>query len=288
MQPAGSQRAATQAVRLPPRRFDRLAGPVALAVGLVLGLAMIEASAAVSGLEGGVAKIAALLPIGYAFAAGMVATVNPCGVLLLPSLVAYYLGQGAPATVSGWKRAGRALVLGLMATLGFVAIFAVVGAAMSVGGHALGNAFPVGGMLVGVALAGLGAWVAVTGRDLGLLAASRAMGRVRLGGAGSLFVFGVAYAIASLACTLPIFLVVVGSALAATGALNGLLQFVGYALGMGVMLSAVILGAAFFQGLVARWIRRIVPYVHRVAAAFLIGAGLYLLNYWLTVGRAFG
>ena len=64
-----------------------------LLLGMILGVGIILARDAVNGLEGGVTEVASLLPFGYAFAAGMVATVNPCGVLLLPSLVAYYLGK---------------------------------------------------------------------------------------------------------------------------------------------------------------------------------------------------
>jgi cytochrome c-type biogenesis protein len=256
-----------------------------LVLGVALGGVLISAGNALYAVQGGVSTLASLLPLGYAFGAGMVATVNPCGVLLLPSLVAYYLGRGEAAEPSGWRRAGKALLLGLMATLGFITLFAIVGLAMGAGGRALAAAFPIGGLLVGVALAGLGAWLALSGRQLGLLAASRAMGHVRLGDdLRSLFLFGVGYAVASLACTLPIFLVVAGSALAAGGPLAAVGQFVSYALGMGTVLTAVILGAAFFQGAVSRSVRGLVPYVHRLAASFLIGAGLFVVHYWLTTG----
>ncbi len=260
-----------------------------LLLGIGLGFGIIFASDSVYVLEGSVSQAASLLPFGYAFAAGMVATVNPCGVLLLPSLVAYYLGQTGPAKASAANRGGRALLLGVMATLGFIAIFAVVGAVFGAGGRALGGAFPIGGLAVGVLLAGLGAWLALTGRELGFLGASQAMGHVRLSSdLRSMFAFGVGYAVASLACTLPVFLVVVGSALAASGLMSAALQFVSYALGMGLVLTLVILGAAFFQGFVTRFVRRIAPVVHRLAASFLIGAGIFLVKYWLTAGGAFG
>jgi cytochrome c biogenesis protein CcdA len=266
-----------------------LSGIAFLLVGVGFGLAMILANNRFYEVEGGVAQAASLLPFGYAFAAGMVASVNPCGVLLLPSLVAFYLGQTGAARSSALDRAGRALLLGVTATVGFVAIFAVVGTIFALGGHALGNAFPIAGLLVGIILAGLGGWLALTGRELGLLAASQSMGRVRLtGDARSMFTFGVAYAIASLACTLPVFLVVVGSALATRGTAGAALQFVSYALGMGCVLTVVVVSAALFQGFVARSIRRIVPYVHRVSASFLIGAGIFLVKYWLASGAIGG
>jgi cytochrome c-type biogenesis protein len=253
-----------------------------LVLGMVLGTGMVSASNAFYEVEGGMSDLATLLPLGYAFAAGMVATVNPCGVLLLPSLVAYYLGRTDQAPVDGWERGARALLLGIMATLGFVVLFAIVGLIVGAGGQALGAAFPFGGLAVGVALATLGVWLTVTGQEIGFLAASQAMGHVRVSrDLRSLFLFGVAYGICSLACTLPIFLVVVGSALATRGPLAAILQFVGYALGMGLVLTIVIVAAAFFQGLVSRWIRRIVPYVHRLSASFLIGAGIFVVHYWL-------
>ncbi len=264
-------------------------GVAFLLLGLALGGVLISAGNRVYALQGGMSALANLLPLGYAFGAGMVATANPCGVLLLPSLVAFYLGRGEAAELSGWQRAGKALVLGLMATLGFVALFAVVGLIIGTGGRALATAFPVGGLVIGVLLAGLGAWLALSNRPLGILAASRAMGQVQLGDdLRSLFLFGVAYAVCSLACTLPIFLVVAGSALAAGGLVAAVGQFVSYALGMGSVLTAVILAAAFFEAAVHRSVRRVVPYVHRLAAAFLIGAGLYVVNYWLTYGGLLG
>jgi len=35
-----------------------------------------------------------------------------------------------------------------------------------------------------------------------------------------------------------------------------------------------------------RWLRLIVPFVHRVSALFLIGAGLYLVYYWVWLSRS--
>ncbi len=251
-------------------------------LGVALGLGLIASTWQLYAIQGSVANAISLLPLGYAFSAGMVATVNPCGVLLLPSLVAYYLGQDVAAGVPAWRRAGRALLLGAMATLGFVTIFTLVGLAVGVGGRALASLFPAGGFLVGLALAVVGLWLALSGGSLGIPAASRVLAGVQLGrDLWSLFLFGIGYAVASLACTLPIFLVVVGSALATEGIGAAAGQFVAYALGMGTVLTAVILGATFFQGVVQRSLRRVVPYVHRAAASFLLGAGLFVMGYWL-------
>jgi cytochrome c biogenesis protein CcdA len=97
----------------------------------------------------------------------------------------------------------------------------------------------------------------------------------------NVFLFGIAYAIGSLSCTLPIFLVVVGGSLAGQGLAASFGQFIGYALGMGLILVAVTIGSALFRGSVARWLRQAIPYVHNASALFLIGAGAYLVYYWV-------
>jgi cytochrome c-type biogenesis protein len=204
--------------------------------------------------------------------------------VLLPSAVAYYLTRAAPEGASGVRRAGRALLLAAMATLGFVVLFAAVGLVIGAGGRALAAVFPVGGLLVGLLLVAGGAWLCLTGQQVGVLAASGALGRLELGDTRSLFLFGVGYAVCSLSCTLPVFLVVAGTALASGGVAAAAVDFVGYALGMGAMLTLVILGAAFFHAAVTRWTRALAPYVHRTAAAFLLGAGIFIVHYWLASG----
>jgi cytochrome c biogenesis protein CcdA len=212
----------------------------------------------------------------------MVAAVNPCGILLLPSLVAYYLGGDDSPQLTAGGRAARAALLGVMATAGFVVLFAGFGLAFAATGRALGAAFPVGGLAVGIGLTALGLWLVVTGRSVGLASASRAMAGVRFqADARSMFLFGVGYGVASLACTLPVFLVVVGTTLAASGVTQAAVQFVLFALGMGTIVTAVIVGAAFVRSAVTRSLHVALPLLHRVAASLLLGAGIFLTHYWV-------
>ena len=59
--------------------------------------------------------------------------------------------------------------------------------------------------------------------------------------------FGVAYTLASLRCTLPVFLTVVGSALVLHGFAAGLLEFALYGLRMGVVMAALTLAVALLR-----------------------------------------
>ena len=233
-------------------------------------------------VQGGMASFVEVLPISYAYAAGLVAAVNPCGILFVPSLAAYYVGSAPGSESPGWKRAARALLFGGLATLGFVVLFAAVGSVFVAGGRAIASYFPIGGLAVGLGFTAGGLWMILTGRSFGLAGASRALGAVEMrSDLRSPFLFGLAYGVASLACTLPVFLVVVGTSLLGNDPRQAAGQFLAYALGMGTVLSAVVIGAAFFQSTVTRATRWAVPYVHELMAAMLLGTGLFVFVYWL-------
>jgi cytochrome c-type biogenesis protein len=251
--------------------------PIALVAGLFVLLLAIRDST-----EAAVANVAGLLPVGFALAAGMVASVNPCGFFMLPAYISYHLGneeegfyqQSAP------KRLLKGLFLGAVTTAGFLVVFALVGGVISAGGQWLVRVFPYAGLAIGGVMIIGGIYLLVTHRTLGIMAASRVTVSPQRN-LRNVFLYGIVYAIGSLSCTLPIFLVVVGSSLASHGLLASFTQFIGYALGMGTILVAVTIGAALFQGTVARVLRRVLPYVHRASTLFMVGAGAYLIYYWV-------
>ena len=184
-------------------------------------------------------------------------------------------------------RLGRAIVISLAVTAGFVLLFGSVGLVISAGGRFLITFMPWVGLAIGALLALLGFWL-LTGRGklyFGL--AQRASARVSLGGSnkiGSFFLFGIAYGVASLSCTLPIFLVVVVSSTTAGSYLDGFAQFVAYSLGMGIVLTALTLAIAVFKGAVAGYLRAAIPLVERLSALLVTLAGLFIVYYWISIG----
>ena len=250
---------------------------------------MLEVLGYLSRVEGWVAALAGLLPFGYAFGAGMVASVNPCGFLMLPAFGAYHLGSGGPAVERSpvALRLARALLLGAVATAGFVLLFSAIGLFLSLAGRGLVALFPWGGLLVGIALTLLGLWLLLTGHSFGILEASRVQARFGTG-VKDVFLFGIGYGVCSLSCTLPIFLVVVGTALATGSLAFALTQFLSYGLGMGLILTLVTVSAAVFRGALATKLKALIPYVHRISAVFMVAAGLYIVYYWVVLGQVFG
>ena len=239
-------------------------------------------------IEAFVANLASLLPFGYAFGAGMVTTVSPCGIAMLPVYVSLYLGAEKEEfrTTSLLRRGARALAMSGVVTLGFVVFFGIMGAILSLGGQFLIAFVPWAAVLIGVALVLLGIYLLFGGHFYTSLPARLAS---RLGKNGELgirgfLIFGIAYGIAALSCTLPVFLVVVGSALAMKGFTSGLLQFVSFAVGMGFVITIVTIGSTLFRETVNRWLRRLVPVIARLSGLLLVFAGGYILYFWFKVG----
>jgi len=231
--------------------------------------------------------LGAALPFGLAFGAGMVAAVNPCGFAMLPAYLSLYLGteEGGFAERSAPSRALRALGVGCVVSSGFVLLFGLAGGVISAGGTVLIGAMPVLGVVVGEALVAFGLWMLLARR--GPYAAVFGRLAARLGdptkvGVRGFFVFGLAYGAASLGCTLPAFLAVVGSGIAAGGVVPGAVRFVGYGLGMASVLVALTVTLAFFKEGLVKWLRGALPYVQSASAVLLILAGAYVIFYWWT------
>ena len=251
-----------------------------LLAAAVIGLVVLLARAQLS-IEAASANVVRLLPIGFAFAAGMVASVNPCGFMLLPAYITYQLGVNEEdhEQQSAMARLVRSLVTGGVATIGFLLIFGLVGGLLALGGQFALRIFPHAGALIGVALVILGAWLLFGDLDITVLAASRLKVQ-RERGLRNVFLFGVVYAIGSLSCTLPIFLAVVGTSLTGGSLLGALAPFASFGVGMGLVLMAVTVSTAFVRRALVRRLKGVVPWVNSAGAMFLLGAGGYLVYFW--------
>lgn len=229
-----------------------------------------------------------LIPLGYAFGAGMVATVNPCGFAMLPAYLGLYLGADEVVGQTGatGRRLGQALLVSVLVTAGFVLLFGVAGLLISAGARALITYMPWVGLAVGGLLVATGAWI-LGGGSLHVGVGDRLAAGVGTPNQASVkgyFLFGLSYGLASLSCTLPVFLTVVGGTVAASGFLGASFQFVMYALGMGFVILVLTLGMALFKEAVVGSIRKALPYVQVVSAVLLMLAGAYIVYYWLTLG----
>ena len=281
------------------RILPALVGAVALGIAYV-GALIIGKDAGIDGVNGFVESLSGgssnllgglglLAPLGFAFAAGMASAVNPCGFAMLPAYLGLYLGsndqEGEDLQPS--RHIGKAFLVGGLVTAGFIVLFGSVGMIISLGARSLVvQVLPWLGLAIGVALAVAGSWMLGGGKlytGIAAQAASRMGDPTKVSPKGY-FLFGLSYGTASLSCTLPIFLAVVGTSLATSSLLTSLGQFLLYALGMGVVILGLTLGMAFFKGAMVKGLRKALPYVQPVGAWLMVLAGAYIVFYWLTIG----
>ncbi len=235
----------------------------------------------------------------FALAAGLASAVNPCGFAMLPAYLGMYLGdQGATAaaesaeegsqTLRSVKQFSRALLIGATVSAGFIVLFGVVGGLIGVGASFIGDLLPWLGLIIGVGLVVAGAWL-VGGGNIYRYTGFAARAADNIGGVNQVsvrgyFMFGLSYGAASLGCTLPVFLAVVGISVAGSSIASVVSNFFLFALGMGIVILALTLGIAFFKGTMVGLVRRALPYVTPFGSWLMVLAGTYLVFYWLTVG----
>ena len=286
----------------------RIALPVLVAAAAftaaVVGALLVQGGEGVDGVNSFVESLAGrsgtylggldiIAPLGFAFAAGVAAAFNPCGFAMLPAYVGLYIGsdedvEGRAALLRSF---GRALLVGASVTVGFVVLFGVAGAVIGLGARPLvSDILPWLGLSIGVLLTLAGAWLLSGGELYSALAQQLAN---RFGDPGQAnvkgyFLFGLSYGTASLSCTLPIFLSVIGTTFAVSSIGTSLGQFVLYALGMGVVIMGLTLGMAVFKGAFVGGFRRAMPYVHPIGTWMMIVAGAYIVFYWLSIGGVLG
>lgn len=221
------------------------------------------------------------IPFAYAFTAGLVATVNPCGFAMLPAYLSYFLGidTTAAADEATETSVARALLIGATVSVGFLVVFGLVGLVLNAGVQSFIDYVKWVTIAIGFALIALG---------IALLAGYHlpfSTPRLDRGGRtrrlGSVFVFGISYAVASIGCALPIFLTVVFGTATRTNFASGVGTFLAYGLGMSLVLTTLTITLALAKHSLLRVLRQAMRWADRVAGAFLIVAGTYLVYYWL-------
>ena len=277
------------------------AATIALAIA-VIGALIVRGDSDIDGinffvesLSGGAARqlggLSVIAPLGFAFGAGLAAAFNPCGFAMLPAYMGLYLGVGDEDNPSFIAHIGKALLIGGSVTVGFILLFAAAGAVIGLGARSVvGSVLPWIGLGVGILLTIAGAWLLGGGKLYTALAQQMAekFGNPGQANIRGYFIFGLAYGLASLSCTLPIFLAVVGSSFAAASIWTAFAQFILYAVGMGTVIITLTLGMALFKGAMVGGMRKVMPYMQSVGTWLMLIAGTYIVFYWLTIGNVLG
>jgi len=210
--------------------------------------------------------------VGLAFTAGILGFLSPCALPMLPSYVAYYLNRGEGASTG--RRLLWALVFALSTIAGFLTVFTSVGLLPSLAIRLAALSATVIVPVIGIGLISLGLITAASSR---LRFPHLAVAPPSASGFLSFYLYGVAYAFASLSCSFPVFLLVVFQSATASAPLDTLLLFLVYGLGAGVLMVPVTVGSSFSRGYLHRRLMSVMPHVRKVSAVVLIAAGAYMI-----------
>jgi len=210
----------------------------------------------------------------------MAATINPCGFALLPAYLSAFVGLDDSGRKS--SAVGRALAVSAVLTAGFITVFGLFGLVVTRFLQGIEEYLPWATIVIGFGLVGLGV-VLLMGKQLTLN-----IPKLQKGGSDgtlpSMYLFGVSYAVASLSCTIGPFLAVTTSTFRSESYLSGVMVFVLYGLGMGIVVGVLTVAVALArEGMVARF-RSMLPKMNMIAGVLLLIAGAYLAYYgWYEV-----
>jgi cytochrome c biogenesis protein CcdA len=218
------------------------------------------------------------LDLGYMFILGVLATVNPCGFVLLPTYLMYFLGLEGVRPGTQRAAISRALVVACVVALGFFTVFLAIGLLYNAGVDWFVQQSDWISIGIGLSMVVLGVAM-IFGFHLSI-------GTPKLGVGGrdrtvlSMFLYGISYAVASIGCTIGLFASAVLKNVDRQGFVNGVISIATYAIGMGVMLAALTVALATARTGLLTVLRRVMVHLDRIAGVFLVLTGLYLSWYW--------
>lgn len=213
----------------------------------------------------------------YSFLLGVLAAVNPCGFVLLPTYLVYYLGAEAQAGGSRAASVARALKVGTAVSAGFVSLFLVVGLVTRLFTDAIRQNAKYVSLVIGIVLVGMGIRM-LTGWKPRIITPDIETKRDNT--VRSMFTFGVAYAVASIGCTIGFLVSVILGSVGRNGYASGVVSVVLYGLGMGLLVTSLTVAIALAKNGFVRFLRRGLRWFDTASAVLVTLTGLYLSWYW--------
>lgn len=213
----------------------------------------------------------------YSFILGVMAAVNPCGFVLLPTYLIYYLGTELNRSESNATTMRRALTVGTAVSSGFVGLFLVVGMISRLFTNSIEQNAKYVSLVIGIALVVLGIAM-FRGWKPPIAQPDVSVQRKRT--LWNMFLFGIVYAIASIGCTIGFLTSVILGSVGRDGYLSGVISIALYGLGMGLLVTSLTVALAFARTGFLSALKKGLPWFDRVSAGFVILTGLYLTWYW--------
>jgi cytochrome c biogenesis protein CcdA/PKD repeat protein/peroxiredoxin len=220
----------------------------------------------------GTAGIMSLSGLSLVFSAGVLALFSPCGFPMLPGYLSYYLGKK--------KSIEKAVSGGVACTLGLIGVFSVIGVGVALFGNMVAQYIPVLELVAGSLAIAMGISMLANIKFPTLFSISRAPTQRGLHG---LFLYGIAYGLATLGCSAPIFFSTLFYAISSGGFLPGIITFITYAIGMGLPLLLITILLARAKDRFLTKIMGAMPWIQKISSLVIIAIGIYLISYYLFI-----
>jgi cytochrome c biogenesis protein CcdA/PKD repeat protein/peroxiredoxin len=206
------------------------------------------------------------------FSAGVLALFSPCGFPMLPGYLSYYLGKK--------KTIETAISSGIACTLGLITVFSVIGVGVALAGSVISQYIPLLEVIAGSIAIILGVSMLTNIKFPTLFKISRAPTQKGLPG---LFLYGIAYGLATLGCSAPIFFSTLFYALTSGGFLAGIVTFVVYAIGMGLPILLITILLAKTKTQLLNRVMNVMPWFEKISSVIIIAIGIYLISYYVLI-----
>jgi len=205
----------------------------------------------------------------FAFTAGMLSLLSPCGYALLPGYISYHLGSELPVR--------KAILGGLLSLAGLATVFSCIGFLSSIANVLLSQLIPLLELVAAVVIIFMGVSILV---KIKIPSISMLVKAPKQKGLIGLYVFGVAYGLAGVGCSAPIFFSILAYAVAVEEFLSSIITFLVYTIGMGAPLILTSILVAEAKKLTIERIAKATPWLQKFCGVFLILVGVYLLYFY--------
>ncbi len=213
--------------------------------------------------------------LSLAFTAGALAFLSPCALPMMPGYISYYISSEGAG-----KRLASALLQSCLMSAGFILVFLLVGLIPSLIAaeflRFVWLAVPILGL--GLVIIGLlTGWTTIMDRlpSLGL----KVEGESQI----SFLTYGVAYGVASLGCSLPVFLIVVLQGASAKSLIDVFWLFSAYGAGAATLIIPLTITLTLAKDLLHKQLLAALPFLKKVNGIVLILAGMYMIYTGLKV-----
>ena len=220
---------------------------------------------------------------GYSFVAGVLAAINPCGIVMLPVYLGLYVYNNSDSNdITTSRKIVNSVNIILFVGIGFVALFSLAAIIVSLSSELIGDLIPFISILLSLLILyfGIGELSGEKIFSTKISSISSKIGNPKNINPIGFILFGISYGLASVGCALPIFISVVTKSINSSNNQSIFIDFISYSFGM-ISVITILTIATFISvnstKIINNFFRK---WSSLIFGIFLTLAGIFMLSYW--------